>query len=80
MNPADGAGGVRPAHRARFRRKDLISWLLQAFLARPEVLGYAVRRLGSRPEVRATFTAVMADLQPAERALHPRFLAALLRP
>jgi flavin-dependent dehydrogenase len=65
---------------ARFRRKDLISWLLQAFLARPEVLAYAVRRLGSRAEVRATFTAVMADLVPAERALHPRFLAALLWP
>lgn len=66
--------------RARFMRKDLISWLLQAFLARPEVLGYAVRRLGSRDDLRATFAAVMADLEPPERALNPRFLAALLRP
>jgi flavin-dependent dehydrogenase len=66
--------------RARFGRKDLISWLLQAFLARPEVLGYAVRRLGSRAEVRHTFGAVMADLQPPERALHPLFLGRLLRP
>ena len=66
--------------RARFRRKDLISWLLQAFLARPEVLSYAVRRLDSRAELRNTFAGVMADLQPPERALHPRFLAGLLRP
>jgi menaquinone-9 beta-reductase len=68
------------ALRAKFRRKDIISWLLQAFLARPEFLGYAVRRLESRDELRATFAAVMADLEPPERALNPRFLAALLRP
>ncbi len=78
-------GGPAPADydrriRARFRRKDLISWLLQAFLARPELLGYAVRRLGARTELRNTFAGVMADLQPPERALQPRFLAALLRP
>jgi flavin-dependent dehydrogenase len=66
--------------RARFGRKDLISWLLQAFLARPEVLDYAVRRLGSRNRARATFAQVMADLAPPERALHPRFLAKLLWP
>jgi flavin-dependent dehydrogenase len=66
--------------RQRFGRKDLISWLLQAFLARPEVLDYAVRRLGSRDPVRSTFAGVMADLAPAERALHSRFLLSLLRP
>lgn len=66
--------------RARFRHKDLISWLLQAFLARPEALGYAVRRLGSRPDVRAEFAAVMADIEPPDHGLNPRFLAALLRP
>jgi flavin-dependent dehydrogenase len=66
--------------RAQFGRKDLISWLLQAFLARSEVLDYAVRRLGSRSRSRATFADVMADLAPPERALHPRFLAGVLWP
>jgi flavin-dependent dehydrogenase len=64
----------------RFGRKDAISWLLQAFLARPEALAYAVRRLEGRPDLRETFSSVMADLCPPERALDPRYLAALLRP
>lgn len=66
--------------RKRFGRKDVISWMLQAFLARPEVLDYAVRRLGDRDLLRSTFASVMADLEPPERALGPRFLASLLRP
>ena len=64
----------------RFGRKDAISWLLQAFLARPDALAYALRRLEGRPHLRETFAAVMADLCPPERALDPRFLVALLRP
>jgi menaquinone-9 beta-reductase len=66
--------------RRRFGRKDAVSWILQAFLARPEALAYAVRRLEGRPQLRQSFAAVMADLAPAERVLDPRFLAALLRP
>jgi menaquinone-9 beta-reductase len=68
------------ALRARFRDKDAISWLIQAFMARPEVLGYAVKRLGSRDRLRETFASVMGDLVPAHEALAPRRRVALLRP
>jgi flavin-dependent dehydrogenase len=64
----------------RFGRKDVISWLLQGFLARPEALAYALRRLEGRPHLRQTFSTAMADLVPAERVLDPRFLLGLLRP
>jgi flavin-dependent dehydrogenase len=64
----------------RFGRKDVVSWLIQAFLARRSALDYAVRRLEGRPHLRETFSLVMADLAAPERALDPRFLAALLRP
>lgn len=66
--------------RRRFARKDLISWLLQLFMTRPGLLEYAVRRLERRDGVRRTFGLVMSDLAPPERALDPRFLAALLAP
>jgi flavin-dependent dehydrogenase len=66
--------------RSRFARKDLISWLLQVFMTRPRLLDYAVRRLERRERVRRTFGMVMSDLAPPERALDPRFLAALLAP
>lgn len=66
--------------RARFARKDLISWLLQVFMTRPRLLDYAIRRLERRERVRGTFGMVMSDLAPPERALDPRFLAALLAP
>ncbi len=68
------------AMRRRFASKDAVSWLLQAFLARPVVLEYAARRLADRPAVRATMGLVMGDLVPASRALDPRFLGALLAP
>lgn len=66
--------------RARFATKDLLSWLLQLFLARPGALDYAVSRLALRDETRRTFADVMADLQPPRRALEPRFLLGLLAP
>jgi flavin-dependent dehydrogenase len=64
----------------RFRTKDLLSLVVQAFLARPTAFRYALRRLSGRPTVRETMGLVMGDLVPAGRALDPRFLAALLRP
>jgi hypothetical protein len=64
----------------RFRSKDAVSWLVQAFLGRPAVFDYAARRLASRPAVRATMGLVMGDLVPAGGALDPRYLAALLAP
>ena len=64
----------------RFLAKDAVSWLVQAFLARPLLFDYAARRVAARPSVRATMGLVMGDLIPAYRALDPRFLASLLAP
>lgn len=66
--------------RARFAPKDLLSWLLQLFLARPGALDHALSRLARRDDIRRTFADVMADLQPPQRALQPRFLLRLLAP
>jgi flavin-dependent dehydrogenase len=65
---------------ARFRSKDVVSLVVQGFLARRAVFAYAARRLGARGGVRETMGLVMGDLVPASRAVDPRFLAALLRP
>ena len=64
----------------RFRSKDAVSLLVQAFLANPRLFGHAARRLAARDEVRETMGLVMGDLVPASRALDPRFVATLLRP
>ena len=66
--------------RRRFAAKDAVSWLVQAFLARPAWFEYAARRVAARPSVRGTMGLVMGDLVPAGRALDPRYLAALLAP
>lgn len=66
--------------RRQFLAKDAVSWLVQAFLARPRLFEYAARRVASRASVRATMGLVMGDLVPAGRALDPRYLAALLAP
>lgn len=66
--------------RRRFLAKDAVSWLVQTFLARPQLFEYAARRVASRASVRATMGLVMGDLVPAGRALDPRFLAGLLAP
>jgi flavin-dependent dehydrogenase len=65
---------------ARFRAKDVVSLVVQAFLARPALFERAARGLAGRPGVRETMGLVMGDLVPASRALDPRFVAALLRP
>lgn len=66
--------------RARFRSKDALSVLLQLFLARPRLVEHAVGRLAARPHLARTFGDVLADLQPATRALDSRFLARVLLP
>ena len=66
--------------RARFRSKDIVSWVLQGFLAQPALLDYAVRRLDSRRSQRRVLTLVLTDQVPASRGLDPRFLARLLAP
>ena len=65
---------------ARFRSKDVVSLLVQAFLARPAIFEYAARRLAARDRLRETMGLVMGDLVPASRAVDPRFVTALLRP
>ncbi len=75
-----GLPGYEAAMRARFRSKDALSLLVQAFLERPALFDYAARRLAARPAVRETMGRVMGDLVPASRGLDPRFLAALLAP
>jgi flavin-dependent dehydrogenase len=78
-----GAGAFAAYDRAmqrRFQTKDVVSWLVQAFLGRPALFEYAARRLADRPQVRATMGLVMGDLVPASRALDPRYLASLLAP
>ena len=78
--PAGGLAAYDAAMGERFAAKDLVSQVVQAFLARPALFAYAGRRLARRADVRATMGLVMGDLVPASRALDPRFLAALLRP
>jgi flavin-dependent dehydrogenase len=64
----------------RFATKDVVSRVVQGFLARPALFEYAARRLGARIGVRETMGRVIGDLAPASGALDPRFLAALLAP
>jgi len=64
----------------RFRAKDAVSLLVQAFIAVPPAFDYAARRLATRAEVRETMGRVIGDLAPASTAFDPRFLVALLRP
>lgn len=73
-------GGYDQRLRTRYRTKDVVSWLLQVFLAQPALLSHAVRRLGERDDLRATFTAALADRVAASRVLDPRFVASLLLP
>ena len=72
--------GYDRAMTARFRSKDAVSLLVQAFLGRPVLFEFAARRLAARPSVRETMGLVMGDLVPASQALDPRFISALLRP
>jgi hypothetical protein len=50
------------------------------FLQHPTLFEYSTRRLARRAGPRETMSLVMGDLEPASRALDPRFLVALLRP
>jgi flavin-dependent dehydrogenase len=77
---ADALSTFDRAMTARFRTKDVVSLLVQAFLGRPPVFRYALRRMASRDRERETMGLVMGDLTPASRILDPRFLATLLRP
>jgi flavin-dependent dehydrogenase len=66
--------------KSRFTGKNMVSWLLQLFLAQPATLDYALRRLDTRADLREQLTLVLTDQSRASTAVDPRFLARLLRP
>jgi flavin-dependent dehydrogenase len=68
------------AMRERFGTKDVVSHLVQAFLARPSLFEYAAHRLAEREAARQTMSKVIGDLAPATDALDPRFVGRLLAP
>jgi flavin-dependent dehydrogenase len=66
--------------RNRWRSKNLVSWILQLFLAQPRAFEYALQRLAARDALREELTLVLTDQARASRAVDPRFLARLLAP
>jgi flavin-dependent dehydrogenase len=77
------AAALRRYERAvdrRVRTKDLVSRVVQAFVAHPGAFDRVARRLAAEPDLRETMGLVIGDLAPASAALHPRFLVRLLRP
>jgi flavin-dependent dehydrogenase len=62
----------------RFRAKDVVTNLIQGFLARPALFRRAAERLERSESLRATMGLVIGDLAPATRALEPGFLYRLL--
>jgi geranylgeranyl reductase family protein len=82
LNAGDDGAAERylSARRAAFAAKDALTWTIQALLAARPVMGYALRRLGDRPELAARLGSALGDCRPASDALSPIFLASVLRP
>jgi flavin-dependent dehydrogenase len=76
----DAAQRYRAARREAFAAKDALTWLVQGMLAARPVMGYALRRLNSRPQLAARLGSALGDLRPASDALSPLFLARVLWP
>lgn len=77
----DGASArYLAARRGAFSAKDALTWLVQGMLASPPLMGYALRRLASRPETAERLGSALGDCRPASDALSPLFLAQVLRP
>jgi flavin-dependent dehydrogenase len=68
------------ARRRAFAAKDALTWLVQAMVAAPPLMGYALRRLAARPATAERLGSALGDCRPAVDALSPLFLAQLLRP
>ena len=66
--------------RARWRSKNVVSWVLQAFLSQPRAFDYALRRLTRRDRLREQLTLVLTDQSPASGVIDPRYLLRLLAP
>lgn len=80
----DGDAGAEERYLAgragAFAAKDALTWTVQAMVASPPVLGYALRRLSARPRLARRLGAALGDCRPASDALAPDFIAAVLRP
>jgi geranylgeranyl reductase family protein len=77
----DGASDRYLAARRRaFAAKDALTWLVQGMLASPPLMGYALRRLASRPDAAERLGSALGDCRPASDALSPLFLAQVLWP
>ena len=66
--------------RSAFAAKDALTWLVQGMLGAPPLMGYALRRLASRPGAADVLGSALGDCRPASDALSPRFLAQVLWP
>jgi flavin-dependent dehydrogenase len=66
--------------RRLFAAKTALTWVVQAMLAAPPILAYALRRLEARPEAAAVLGSALGDCRPASDALAPGFVASVLRP
>jgi geranylgeranyl reductase family protein len=77
---SDPARAYLAARREAFAAKDALTWLVQAMLAAPPLLRYAVERLAARPEARLRFASALGDCRPASDTLSPRALLEALWP
>ncbi len=68
------------ARQRAFRPKEALCLLVQAFIAYPPLLEYALRRLRRRPAPAQTLMGALGDTHSPRTALAPTTLAALLRP
>ncbi|HWG57027.1 MAG TPA: FAD-dependent monooxygenase [Gaiellaceae bacterium] len=72
--------GYAEERRSAFAAKERAVLLLQAALAAPPVFDHCLRRAGSSARVARTLAGVFGDYVPANAALRPSLVAALLRP
>jgi geranylgeranyl reductase family protein len=63
-----------------FAAKSALTWLVQAMLVAPPMLGYTLRRLGARSATAEVLGSALGDCRPAVDALSPRFVLSVLRP
>lgn len=70
-----------PALRSRaFRRKQIVTGLVQLFVQYPWLMDYALPRLAARPTPASSLSMVLGDLTDAREFLTPRMLWSALRP
>ncbi|HEX6128022.1 MAG TPA: FAD-dependent monooxygenase [Candidatus Limnocylindria bacterium] len=68
------------ARRRAFAAKDALTWVVQGTLAAGPLMGYALRRLATRPALAEELGSALGDCRPATDVLSPAYLARVLRP